>query len=316
MHAGRIAASRIFNPNASHAMVTRLRFKGDPPHKRRRGPSKNRPPKSLPDPAAAPAPLPDESLLTDGWTTATCVEDLDGPVMITRELLVDPVPVALCVTPEGSVDWSTELDILDPHECINFPLTNEQPAAYAGKLHRTEPTLTTQILIASPAGARHALKTPAGNYLSLSGNTLDTGSKAVGTAQTFTFTPRPTATNGVWFELSVDSRKVCVLDGDLPSVLLTRCIPDPEDLIDDECRYVVRVQTANSRRGKELLRQLQSTTTDPVSTQVDEAAHLLEQLGIAVTEAARARLHAAATRGNLALEKMKLSSEARSDRRC
>lgn len=299
-------------------MVTRLRFKGDPPRKRRSGPPRSRPPRTLPEPAdaSAPTPLPDESLLTDGWTTATCIEDLDGPVMITRDLPAAAAPVALCITPEGSVDWSTELDILDPHECINFPLTNEPPAAYAGRLHRTEPTLTTQILIASPAGAHHSLKTPAGNHLSLTGNTLDTGARAVGAAQTFTFTPRPTAAHGVWFELSVDSRKVCVLDGDQPGELLTRCIPDPEDLIDDECRYVVRVQTANSRRGKELLRQLQSTTTDPVDTQAAEAARQLEQLGIAVTDAARARLHAAAARGNLALEKMKLSSEARSDRRC
>ncbi|ODQ83186.1 hypothetical protein BABINDRAFT_159628 [Babjeviella inositovora NRRL Y-12698] len=308
-------------------MVTKLTFKGDKPKKRKRTEE------SASSKKAKPVPEFDRSLVEQGWTTATTVSDITGPIIITRyDEGVEGAPYSIASN-KGKLFFSSELDILPHDQCVNFP-PDEVAAPYLVPIHLSEPRDTTQVFTVTQirsldTGKKNQLATAneisvtfrsaEGKYLSLSQqNTLDALAEAVGPGETFTLTKKFKSGRGVWWALLVNNAfKVCTLPAADDGHML-KCIKDKDGVLDDENHYVIRVQTKNSVRGKQIMAEIENNDTkeDRLLDTVREAIVLLDKENIMVTNAVFKQLMAAAQEGRLNEAIIDVKTKGKHDSRC
>ncbi|CUM56532.1 uncharacterized protein AC631_01853 [Debaryomyces fabryi] len=242
----------------------KLTFKGDKPKKRKRTEKEDRhePVKKTRG----------ENVNLDGWSTASCVEDLKGPCIVLGDIHKDgnvdkdkedsfaaEEQHAVLQVDEDAVTTGKDLDVVA--DTVNFFGGNVYPG-----IHKCEPNKVNQVLTLVPISEfeksrldtsktnRFALKTHHNRYISTTMELVH----AIGDNEIFTFKSVNVANDKLgydepWWEIVHDDARLVIEHSDSTykvKFVDTGKIPETNDIID---RFVIRVQSKNTLKGSQIL---------------------------------------------------------------
>lgn len=240
----------------------KLTFKGDKPKKRKRTEKEDRQ-----EPVKKTR---GENINLDGWSTASCVEDLKGPCIVLgdsnrdrndeeEENTVTGEQHVVLQVGEDTIVTGKDLEVVA--DTVNFFGGNEYPG-----IHKCEPNKVNQVLTLVPISEfeksrldtsktnRFALKTHQNRYLSATLALVH----AIGDNEIFTFKKVDIANDTLgcdepWWEIrNNDTQLVLEPSGSSYRVKFveTGKISEIDGIID---RFVIRVQSKNTLKGSRIL---------------------------------------------------------------
>lgn len=247
----------------------KLTFKGDKPKKRKRT--------GAVDCQEPVKKIKGENINLDGWSTASCVEDLKGPCMVIGEGDKDDKGALdnSCAGGEGPWVFQTEedgfgagsdVDVVE--DTVNFFGGNDYPT-----IHKCEPKMVNQVLTLVPVNEyeksrlnttrtnRFAMRTHNGRYMSTTMGLVH----AIGDNEIFTFTKVDVTNESFGYEepqweISSGGKR-CVLEWSVATYKMRFLEEDKIDKINGVvARFVVRVHSKNTIEGSRI--HLNDTETD------------------------------------------------------